>query len=75
MSPTSNSGKPSEASGRAGGMGSRLGTAGDVLRRWIWKDLFASEVHHVPSLGPFSLQVLQLGPWLPQGRANCGGCI
>lgn len=47
------------------GAGSGTAGAGDALCGWMWKeDPLAFEVHHVPSLGPFSLQVLQLMPQL-----------
>lgn len=53
------------------GTGSGSAVAGDVLCGWIRKeDPLAFEVYCVPSLGPFSLQVLQLMPWLMQGKSQ-----
>lgn len=56
-------------------MGAGSGAAGarDALCGWMGKeDLLAFEVHQVPSLGPFSLQVLQLTPELLWGRGGSG---
>lgn len=60
-------------------MGMRSGTAGagDVLCRWMWReDLFVSEVHPMPSLGPFSLQVFAAHAMAHAGEEPVlGGCI
>lgn len=51
------------------GAGSGAAGARDALCGWMGKeDLLAFEVHQVPSLGPFSLQVLQLTPELLWGK-------